>query len=468
LHDQNFVDNSLASFIPTNGCLYFIKDINKSVDLINTCPIDCLLFNFFILNKKFAEIQNYFRLYNNIKSIKVLNSCFDLISANNWAKCQYEWSRFINLIGDATFVNSSEGDCIEVNVWGNQMERFVEYFSELQRGSYLTRCENKHCTSKIKYCSIKSFCIDSKNDNYPIETKRIKCRACNHYRKFDRFNFLQEPVFLMVEASSRDKILDFNTLKKNIIINGESFQLMASTNFTSSKLSSNKNDHFTGIVKLNDDYVCFDNLSRIKEFFCINNLNASQYSHFANNIGVSIYVRFGSSLKFEKPEIRPFDRSSDIPLNFLLLEKISNVQLNEYLSQFEKSLNGILNKELFSWRFKVYCMNKVKERNILIARSHTQALSSSQSTIVADYFHKIIKMKDINVNIIPLVLLPEFIIFLGMNILDSDFDDIDNKLSNFFFTRKKNNPVNILDYYVTENKEDSETDNEANEEFIFV
>jgi hypothetical protein len=237
----------------------------------------------------------------------------------------------------------------------------------------LTRCENKHCTSKIKYCSIKSFFIDSKNDNYPIETKRIKCRLCNHYRKFDRFNFLQEPVFIMVEASSRDKILDFNNLKKNLIINGESFQLMATTNFTSSKLSSNKNDHFTGIVKLNDGYVCFDNLNRNKEFFCINNLNDSQYSHFANNIGVSIYVRFGSSLNFEKPEIRPFNRNSDIPLNFLLLEKISNVQLNEYLSQFEKSLNGILNKELFSWRFKVYCMNKVKEKNNLIARSHTEA-----------------------------------------------------------------------------------------------
>jgi RNAse (barnase) inhibitor barstar len=78
LHDQNLVDNSLASFIPTNGCLYYIKEFDKSVDLINTCPIDCLLFNFFI-----AEIQNYFRLYKNIKSIKVLNSCFDLISANN-------------------------------------------------------------------------------------------------------------------------------------------------------------------------------------------------------------------------------------------------------------------------------------------------------------------------------------------------------------------------------------------------
>jgi hypothetical protein len=37
-----------------------------------------------------------------------------------------------------------------------------------------------------------------------------------------------------------------------------------------------------------------------------------------------------------------------------------------------------------------------------------------------------------------------------------------------FFTRKKNNHVNILDYYVNENKEDSDTDNVANEEYIFV
>jgi hypothetical protein len=35
-----------------------------------------------------------------------------------------------------------------------------------------------------------------------------------------------------------------------------------------------------------------------------------------------------------------------------------------------------------------------------------------------------------------------------------------------FFTRKKNNPVNILDYYVNENKEDSDTDNVANEEYF--
>jgi hypothetical protein len=167
--------------------------------------------------------------------------------------------------------------------------------------------------------------------------------------KFDRFNFLVEPVFIMVEASSRDEIVDFNNLKKILIINGESFQLMATTIFTSSKLSSNKNDHFTGIVKLNDDFVCFDNLNRNKEFLSINNLNNNQYSHFANNICVSIYVRSGSSLNFDIPQIKPFDRNLDTPLNFLLLEKLSNVQLNEYLAHFDKFLNGILDKELFSW-----------------------------------------------------------------------------------------------------------------------
>jgi hypothetical protein len=110
---------------------------------------------------------------------------------------------------------------------------------------------------------------------------------------------------------------------------------------------------------------------------------------------------------------------------------------NYQKKSLEKSLNGILNKELFSWRFKVYCMNKVKERNNLIARSHTEALSSSQRTLVSDNFLKIINLKNIHVNIIPMVLLAEFIIFLGMNIFDSDFDDIDNKLSNFFLRERK-------------------------------
>ena len=79
-------------------------------------------------------------------------------------------------------------------------------------------------------------------------------------------------------------------------------------------------------------------------------------------------------------------------------------------------------------------MNKVKEKNNLIARSHTEALSSS---LVSENFLKIIYLKNLHVNIIPMVLLAEFIIFLGMNIFDSDFDDIDNKLSKFFLRDRK-------------------------------
>jgi hypothetical protein len=139
----------------------------------------------------------------------------------------------------------------------------------------------------------------------------------------------------------------------------------------------------------------------------------------------------------EIPEIRLFDLNSDTPLNFLLLEKISNVQFNEYLSQFEKLLHGILNKELFSWRFKVYCTNKVKRKKDLLARSHSAALSSSQMTLVSEIFFHIFNLKKLNVNITRMVLLPEFIIFLGMNIFESDFDEIDNKLSNFFFEKER-------------------------------
>ena len=102
--------------------------------------------------------------------------------------------------------------------------------------------------------------MDSHKDNYPLETKKIRCRQCDHYRKFVRFNFIREPVYLLVQTSSGNKIVDFNKISEKKIINGDSFQLMAATNHTSCQLSSNKKDHFTGIVKLNDKFVCFDNL----------------------------------------------------------------------------------------------------------------------------------------------------------------------------------------------------------------
>ena len=56
-------ENSLSRFIPTNGSLNYIKNINKSLDLINTCPIDNLIFIFFILNE-LQEIKQFFKLYD--------------------------------------------------------------------------------------------------------------------------------------------------------------------------------------------------------------------------------------------------------------------------------------------------------------------------------------------------------------------------------------------------------------------
>ena len=41
--------------------------------------------------------------------------------------------------------------------------------------------------------------------------------------------------------------------------------------------------------------------------------------------------------------------------------------------------------------------------------------------------------------------MPEFIIFLGMNLFDSNYDGIDNNLSNFFFMKKNKNFKNIID-----------------------
>ena len=89
-------------------------------------------------------------------------------------------------------------------------------------------------------------------------------------------------------------------------------------------------------------------------------LNSCQYSYYASDIGVSIYVRFGPILESDIPEIRPFDRVTDIPFNFLLLAKVSDEKLKEYLVNFEKLLISILKKELFSWRFKLFCLNKKK------------------------------------------------------------------------------------------------------------
>ena len=83
---------------------------------------------------------------------------------------------------------------------------------------------------------------------------------------------------------------------------------------------------------------------------------------------------------------------------------------------------------------------------------------------ISNNFLKITNEEKFKVDVIALVLMAEFNIFLGMNIFDTDYDEIDNKLSNFVFKRKKDNLVNILDFYINENTD--ETDKEI--EYIFV
>ena len=85
-------------------------------------------------------------------------------------------------------------------------------------------------------------------------------------------------------------------------------------------------------------------------------------------------------------------------------------------------------------------------------------------THISNIFRIITNEKKFKVEVVALVLMPEFIIFLGMNIFDSDYDEIDNKLSTFAFKKKKDKLVNILDYYINENKEASDNV----EEYIYV
>ena len=185
-------------------------------------------------------------------------------------------------------------------------------------------------------------------------------------------------------------------------------------------------------------------------------LNSCQYSYYASNI----YVRFGPILESDIPEIRPFDRVTDIPFNFLLLAKVSDEKLKEYLVNFEKFLISILKKELFSWRFKFFCLNKKILKDILCGRSHCGALSQYQATVVSTSLLDQLKVYNLHLSVVAAVFLPEFIIFLGMNLFDSNYDDIDNKLSNFFMKKNKN-LKNIIDYYMNENVDSNDEEDEC-------
>ena len=97
----------------------------------------------------------------------------------------------------------------------------------------------------------------------------------------------------------------------------------------------------------------------------------------------------------------------------------------------------------------------------LCGRSHCGALSQSQATIVSTSLLDQLKVYNLHLSVVAAVFLPEFIIFLGMNLFDSNYDDIDNKLSNFFFMKKNKNLKNIIDYYMNENVDSNDEEDEC-------
>ena len=64
--------------------------------------------------------------------------------------------------------------------------------------------------------------------------------------------------------------------------------------------------------------------------------------------------------------------------------------------------------------------------------------------------------------------MPEFIIFLSMDIFNKEFDDFDNKLCNFLLFFFKENFLNIMDYYLDCINENSEKEDAFNVDFEWV
>ena len=60
---------------------------------------------------------------------------------------------------------------------------------------------------------------------------------------------------------------------------------------------------------------------------------------------------------YDLPRIIPFDKRRDIPYNFLVILNIQECKFIKYLTDFEKFMEGILKKELFSWRYRIFLSN---------------------------------------------------------------------------------------------------------------
>ena len=184
---------------------------------------------------------------------------------------------------------------------------------------------------------------------------------------------------------------------------------------------------------------------------------------------------------YDLPQIIPFDKFRDIPYNFLVISNIDEYNFLKYLTDFEKFMEGILKKELFSWRYRIFLSNVRKYLDNLNERAHIVALSNTQQLKASSHFNDYLKKNEQTFEIyftehkkrkseelITLVLMPEFIIFLSMDIFNTEFDDIDNKLCNFLFFKKKENFKNIMDYYLDCINENSKKEDAFNVDFEWL
>ena len=209
-----------------------------------------------------------------------------------------------------------------------------------------------------------------------------------------------------------------------------------------------KNNHFTGLLNTRNGFVFFDDLDKSKSLTLINEENSTR---FADRISFGVYVNMGNkdSSLYDLPQIIPFDKFRDIPYNFLVISNIDEYNFLKYLTDFEKFMEGILKKELFSWRYRIFLSNVRKYLDNLNERAHIVALSNTQQ-LKASHFNDYLKKnkqtfeiyftehkKRKSEELITLVLMPDLLFFCRWTFLIQNSTISITNYVIFFFLKKK-------------------------------
>ena len=124
---------------------------------------------------------------------------------------------------DASDLTLSDEDNVDLDLYDNQIDKILQYLYKFQVGSQRTRCENSNCTNKLTFKHINyNFFAESQNSFNSFN--RFKCKSCNAARKIDRFNFINETPFFIVESSEK-RVVPLKDIKPELVINGERLNL---------------------------------------------------------------------------------------------------------------------------------------------------------------------------------------------------------------------------------------------------